>query len=257
MDRVTRTPGERHRPGDRGREVGRVAGLWRYPVKSMAGEPLGAAEVSWHGVSGDRRWAFVRDGLQRSGFPYLTIRERPEMARYRPELVEPSRPDHSPAVVHTPAGGALAVDDPALLDELGGRARLLKLDRGLFDAAPLSLITTRTIADLGGLVGAALDVRRFRANLLVEPSGDDAYPEDGWVGATLRLGSVRMRVDRRDQRCVVVNVDPETTERDPAVLRAIARNREACLGVYGTVVAPGAARGGDPVLLEPPVARGD
>lgn len=233
-----------------GRPVGRVAGLWRYPVKSMAAEPLEAAEVSWHGLAGDRRWAFVRDGLGRSGFPYLTIRERPAMWHYRPELVDPSRPDRSPAVVHTPAGRALAVDDPALVEELGGRARLLKLDRGLFDVAPLSLITTRTIAGLGGLVGTALDVRRFRPNLLVEPSGGDPYPEDDWVAATLRLGSVRMCVDQRDSRCVVVDVDPETTRRDAGVLRAVARDRQACAGVYGTVVAPGTVALGDPVVLE-------
>jgi uncharacterized protein len=53
-----------------------VVGLWRYPVKSMAGEALVAAEVSWHGLAGDRRWAFVRDGVVRSGFPWLTLRER-------------------------------------------------------------------------------------------------------------------------------------------------------------------------------------
>jgi uncharacterized protein YcbX len=64
--------------------VGRVAGLWRYPVKSMAAEELDGAEVSWHGLAGDRRWAFIRDGQVRSGFPWLTIRERPELAHYRP-----------------------------------------------------------------------------------------------------------------------------------------------------------------------------
>jgi uncharacterized protein YcbX len=64
--------------------VGRVAALWRYPVKSMAGERVDAADVSWHGLAGDRRWAFIRDGQVRSGFPWLTIRELPELAHYRP-----------------------------------------------------------------------------------------------------------------------------------------------------------------------------
>jgi MOSC N-terminal beta barrel domain len=56
--------------------VGRVAALWRYPVKSMAAEALDDAEVSWHGFAGDRRSAFIRDGQVRSGFPWLTIRDR-------------------------------------------------------------------------------------------------------------------------------------------------------------------------------------
>jgi uncharacterized protein YcbX len=61
---------------------------------------------------------------------------------------------------------------------------------------------------------------------------------------------MRMRVDRRDERCVIVNVDPATAERDPAVLKAVAREREACHGVYGTPVEPGRVFVGDPVLLE-------
>src|ERR1700756_892372 len=73
--------------------VGRVVALRRYPVKSMAGEELDDAEVSWHGLAGDRRWAFIRDGQVRSGFPWLTIRERPEMARYRPFYTERARPN--------------------------------------------------------------------------------------------------------------------------------------------------------------------
>jgi uncharacterized protein YcbX len=233
-----------------GRIVGRVTGIWRYPVKSMAAEPLEAVDVSWHGLAGDRRWAFVRDGTTRSGFPWLTIRERPDLGLYRPTFVEPDQPDRSPTIVRTPAGRTLDVVDPALAEELGSGARVLKQDRGVFDTLPLSLVSTRTIAALGALVGAALDVRRFRPNLLVEPLDDADFPEDAWVGRVLRVGGLHMRVDKRDQRCVMVNVDPVTTRRDPAVLRAIARHREACLGVYGSTVRPGRVAVGDVVRLE-------
>jgi len=61
---------------------------------------------------------------------------------------------------------------------------------------------------------------------------------------------MRMRVDQRDERCAVVNVDPTTTERDAAILRAIARHRQACLGVYGSTVQPGRVAIGDPVVLD-------
>lgn len=81
-----------------------MAGLWRYPVKSMAAEALTEAEVSWHGVAGDRRWAFVRAGQSRNGFPWLTMRQRPDLCRYRPSLTDPDRPDVSPTVVRTPPG---------------------------------------------------------------------------------------------------------------------------------------------------------
>ncbi len=233
-----------------GVELGRVAALLRYPVKSMAAEPLEEVEVSWNGLAGDRRWAFIRGGLERSGFPWLTIRERPDMGLHRPSFVEPDRPDASPVAVRTPSGDVLDVLDPALAARLGDGVRVIKQDRGVFDTMPLSLITTRTIAGLGAMVGAELDLLRFRPNVVVEPTGDAQFPEDAWVGSVLRVGELRMRVDKRDQRCVMVNVDPTTTERDPAILRAIGRERDTCLGVYGTTVQPGRVAVGDVVVLE-------
>lgn len=233
------------------RVVGRVAALWRYPVKSMGAEPMQRAELSWHGVAGDRRWAFIRAGMERSGFPWLTIRELPNMGLYRPRFTEPDRPDGSATLVRTPGGAELDVVDPALAVELGHGARVIKQDRGIFDTFPLSLITTQTLAGLGALVRAPLDVQRFRPNLLIEAPDGGLFPEDAWVGSVLRIGGARVRVDKRDQRCVMVNVDPSTSQRDPAVLRAIARERQACLGVYGSTVQPGIVQTGDEVALEP------
>lgn len=230
--------------------VGRVSGLWRYPVKSMSAEALPEAEVSWHGVAGDRRWAFIRSGVVHSGFPWLTLRERGDLNHYRPSLVEPARPDRSPTVVRTPSGVQLDVADPALGAELGDGVRVIKQDRGVFDALPLSLITTRTVAWLGEVVGAGLDVRRFRPNILVETRDDEPFVEETWVGSVLRIGGLRMRVDKRDGRCAVITIDPVTTERNPEVLRAVAREREGCLGVYGSIVEPGRVAVGDPVVVE-------
>jgi len=229
--------------------VGRVAGLWRYPVKSMAGEALHEVGVSWHGVAGDRRWAFVRDGAVSSGFPWLTIRERADMCHYRPSFAQPECPDASRTVVRTPSGEELDVVDPRLGRELGEGVRVIKQDRGDFDVMPLAIITTQTIASLGAFVDSELDVQRFRPNLLVEAVANAAFPEDGWIGKVLEVGDMRMRVDQRDKRCVVVNVDPVTTERDPAILRTIARRRDAYLGVYGSTVEPGRVALGDPVTI--------
>jgi hypothetical protein len=230
--------------------VGRVVALRRYPVKSMAAEELDEVEVSWHGLAGDRRWAFIRDGQVHSGFPWLTIRQRPELAHYRPRLTDPERPNASAVLVRTPSGGELSVADPALAAELGGCVRVIKQDRGVFDTFPLSLLTTQTVAGLGRLTGVELTACRFRPNLLVDAAGSD-FPEDGWVGRVLRIGGLRMRVDARDMRCVVITIDPVTLRRDPAILRAVARERDARLGVYGTIVAPGRVALGDPVELEP------
>jgi uncharacterized protein YcbX len=232
------------------RQVGTVAGLWRYPVKSMAEEWLDRADVSWHGVPGDRRWAFIRAGMERSGFPWLTIRELPEMRHYLPSFVEPERPDASKTMVRTPGGDELEVIDPALAAELGEGVRVIKQNVGVFDTMPLSLITTQTIASLGAWVEPTLTPQRFRPNLLIEASGDAAFPEDEWVGSVLRVGDMRMRVDRRDVRCVMINIDPVTDEKDPDVLRTVARERDTSLGVYGATVTPGTVAVGAPVFFE-------
>ncbi len=216
----------------------------------MGGEALKAVDVSWHGVAGDRRWAFVRGDKVRSGFPWLTIRERPDMAHYRPSFSDPTQPNTSPVTVRTPSGHDLDVADPALAAELGEGVRPIKQDRGVFDTMPLALITTQTVAGIGALVGADLDVLRFRPNLVVETTGNGAFSEDAWVACVLRIGEMRMRVDKRDERCVMVNIDPSTTQRNAAVLRAIAQERQACLGVYGSTVQPGRVAVGDKVVIE-------
>jgi uncharacterized protein YcbX len=237
-----------------GAVVGRVAGVWRYPVKSMAPEEVPGTDVSWHGVSGDRRWAFIRERSEASGFPWLTIRERPDMVRYRPGFGRPEQPDRSPVVVTTPTGADLDVTDPALAAELGDGVRAVKLDRGTFDTLPLSLITTQSVASLGLLAGLPLDVRRFRPNVVIDGPGVDDFPEESWIGCTLRVGDAVVRVDGRDQRCIVVNVDPETGRPDPVVFGTIARRHQARLGVYATTVRPGHVAAGDPVAVASGVA---
>lgn len=235
---------------DRLELVGTVVGLWRYPVKSMAGEALSRAAIDWHGLAGDRRWAFIRPGRVESGFPWLTIREKPDLWHYRPQVIQPERPDGSPVVVTTPSGESRHVTDEALAAELGAGVRLMKQDRGVYDTLPLSLITLQTLATLESLTDLDLDVRRFRPNLVIDAVGELDYPEEAWVGRTLRLGDAAMRVDQRDNRCVMVNIDPDTTKSNPQILRTIARQRGNRLGVYGSTVTPGPVAVGGPVWLQ-------
>ncbi len=233
------------------RYVGRVAGLWRYPVKSMMGEALAEIEVAWHGLAGDRRWAFIRNDVAHSGFPWLTIRERPDMGNYRPSFADPSRPENSSTTVQTPEGNSFDITDPELGSELyPNGVHLIKQNRGIFDTFPLSLITAQTIAQLGKTVGTELEVRRFRPNILVQADDDAPFLEDNWVGRVIRIGGLRMRIDKRDGRCVIITIDPLTTARNPAILRALVGDRQGCLGVYGSTVQPGLVALNDAVLIE-------
>lgn len=234
--------------------VGSVVGLWRYPVKSMAAEALSKVDVSWHGLQGDRRWAFIRNNSVRNAFPWFTLRQRNDMTKYVPSFADPSKIDTSKTVVQTPSGDMLDIADPALgLSLCPEGAQVIKQSRGVFDTFPLSLITTQTVARLGEMVGYELDVLRFRPNILVEADEDVPFLEDSWVGQTLRIGALRMRVDQRDGRCVVITIDPATGERNPEILRTVMDQRQQCLGVYGSTVEPACVALSDKVKLEVPV----
>ena len=231
--------------------VGRVVGLWRYPVKSMAAEALESVTVSWHGFAGDRRWAFIKNAAAQNGFPWFTIRERGGMGHYLPVFTEPSDPERSPIVVQTPSGQMFDIADPKLgADLCPGGARAIKQNRGIFDTFPLSLITTQTLVGLADLVSAPLDVRRFRPNFLLDITGAEPFVEDTWMGHVLRIGELRMRIDKRDGRCAVITVDPVSTKRTQKILRTVAKERQGCLGVYGTTVEPGNVMLNDNVILE-------
>lgn len=215
----------------------------------MKGDPLEAVDVDWNGFAGDRRWAFIRGDLVRSGFPWLTIRENPSMWQYHPRFVEPDKPNSSVTMVRTPSGKDLDVVDPSLAAELGHDSRVIKQDRGVFDAFPLSLLTAQSVQSLSTLVGEELDMRRFRPNLYIESTDGGDAPENSWIGEVLEIGEMQMRIDKRDKRCVMINVDPDTTVRNAAILRSVAQERDARFGVYGSPVRPGKVEVGDTVSI--------
>ena len=238
-------------PGGRDRaRAGVVSGLWRYPVKSMAGEALASADLSWAGLAGDRRWAFVRPDSGGSGFPWHTIREFPQMSGYPALLSDPARPDRSPAVVRTPDGVRHDVTDPRLAADLGPGVRVMRLDRGAFDAMPVSLISDSTVSALCALAQVPGSPLRFRPNVVVTLDSGAPFEEDDWVGSAVRIGAAVVRIDRRDSRCVIVNVDPATGRPGSRLLKVIGATRGAWAGIYGTTVRPGPVRVGDPVVID-------
>jgi uncharacterized protein YcbX len=233
------------------RLLGTVRELRRYPVKSMAAESLDSVSVSWHGLAGDRRWAFVRPGTERSGFPWLTIRENPELWRYQACFADAADPEGSKTLVRVPdAGGEFEVTSPELAQRLGEGVRVIKVYSGIFDTFPLSLLSRQSVQGLSALAGQELTPLRFRPNIVIDATDSDPFPEDQWEGCVLKIGGLRCRLDKHDIRCMMVNIDPaDTASSNPAVLRAIAKERNAHFGMYGSTVEPGEVSVGDEVLL--------
>ena len=223
-------------------EIGRVVGVFRYPVKSMAGVSLNIANLGWHGLDGDRRFAFRRTA-DRSGFPWLTASRLPELILYEPVEVEIQTPAH----VRTPDGRQLDLDGEELREEIsrkyGAEVQLMQLDSGIFDDASISVISLATIRQVEVESGLPLDIRRFRPNIVVDTFSGAPFGEDGWLGASLAFGAEfggpAISVTIRDKRCVMINLDPETAEADARVMKAAVWLNGNNAGVYGTVIRTG------------------
>jgi len=236
--------------------IGTIRALYRYPVKSMAGERLTSAPLGWHGIEGDRRFAFMRAG-DPSGFPWLTASKLPEMIRYRPLRADPGDPSGPPTHVITPRGDQMELRSEALQRELSEAHRrdvhLVQLDQGVFDHSTLSVISAATVTEIERRTGRPLDERRFRPNIVIETAGDTPFPEDAWVGRILVFGerndSPAMGVALRDLRCVMINLDPDTGASDPVVLKSVVQANESCAGVYGSTLRVGTVSIGDRVWL--------
>ena len=244
-------------------EVGRVAEIVRYPVKSMAGIVTDSAVLGWHGLDGDRRFAFRRVGDE-GGRPWLTASRLPDLLLYHPVRLDESSGEPLPTHVRTPDGSVVELRSAELKAELcerlGSDVELMKLKHGIFDEATVSVISLATIAGIGretgldfGEAGLDLDRRRFRANLVVETERREPFLEDDWVGGTLVFGDSDPRpavsVTLCDERCVMINLDPETATKDSRIMKTVVRLNNNNAGVYATVLRRGPIRVGDRVRL--------
>lgn len=236
--------------------LGRVVEIVRYPVKSMAGVKTESAFLGWHGLQGDRRFAFRRLD-DHSNFPWLSASRLPELLLYQPIGLDESSGEPLPTHVCTPDGSKFnlrsAELDAEISKRFGSKVELMQLKHGIFDEAPISVISLATIAGIGRAagMGADLDRRRFRANIIVETESDELFLEDKWIGGTLVFAdhdsSPAVSVTMRDLRCMMVNLDPHTAEKNASVMKTVVQLNENHAGVYASVMRTGRIRIGDQV----------
>ena len=208
--------------------------IWRYPVKSMAGESLEAADLTEAGVVGDRM-VQVRNAAGR----IMTARTRPLLLRHRATLN---------------SGGQVLVDGrPWTAEDVardveaaaGANTRLVQSEsEDRFDILPLLVATDGMLAAVG------YDRRRFRPNLVI--GGVPGLGERQWEGAHLRIGSAVIGMQDLRTRCIMTTFDPDTGEQDLGVLRRIQREFNGRLGLNCCVLAPGHISVGDAVELARP-----
>lgn len=267
--------------------LGSIVSLWRYPVKSMLGEELNAAEVTKGGLVADRAYALVdrADGKVASA---KNPRKWPQLFDFRAVLADRTKTDAQPPVSITlPDGAVINSDQPDInqilsnalkrdvtLDsaahvpraataeeywpDIPGLAhRDTVTDFGLpegtfFDAAVVHLLTTATLDRLHGLYPQGrFETRRFRPNMVVATAdGENDFVEDAWIGKTLAIGdTVRLSITAPCFRCVMTTLAQGDLPNDPGILRAPAQHHKAAVGVYAAVLQGGKVRRGDSVRL--------
>ncbi|WP_066795582.1 MOSC domain-containing protein [Sphingomonas soli] len=237
-----------------GQIIGTVAALNRFPVKSMAGEALQVAEIDWQGVEGDRQYAFYfRE--KGSRFPWLTARDISELVLHSARFADPDAPKTARVEVVAPDGWRGHVDDSELLERLSAAAGapigLMQLAIGAYDAMPVSVVTTAAHRAVEAAHGSALDMRRFRANILIDSDRSQAE----WAGKRIAFGpddgsdAAALLMTAGIPRCAMVTIDPDDAARDPKVLRTIAGQFGNIYGAYGAPAKKGMVRVGDIVRV--------
>jgi uncharacterized protein len=254
--------------------IGKVDSVWRYPVKSMRGEELEEAFAGFSGIYGDRLFAF-KSSASPKGFPYFTAREQRRLLQYRPHFRYPDKaarpinltesesmganpvsadPSELMVDVEAPNGKTLGIDDPDLMEILRTdidqkhQLTLMRSERALTDCRPVSIFSLQSARQLEEETGVPVDKRRFRANVYVDLASSGGFAENDFVGRSLRIGpKVVLKILERDARCVMITLDPDTTEKTPEILKKVAQAHEGMAGVYGAVMVEGMLHKGDPV----------
>lgn len=264
-------------------QVGTVAGLWRYPVKSLLGEELSETGVGEGGLSGDRAYALL-DARTDRVLSAKNPKRWPGLFRLQASYVTPPRPGHAvaPVRIATPGGESFRSDDPdaatRLSAILGGDVRLVTQTPGppavevytppldglleeeehefrvppgpFHDSLPIHIVTTSTLARLQSLYPAGrFDVRRFRPNVLVATENPPGFVEQAWIGTALSLGDASVHITKPCSRCVMTTLPQTDLPEDRGILRTVVAHADGDVGVKGHIAKPGRVRIGDPVLL--------
>jgi MOSC domain-containing protein len=265
---------------------GRIAAIWRYPVKSMMGEELAMAAVTERGLFGDRAFALV-DSESGKVISAKNPRKWGDMFAFRAVFSETT--DQAgplpPARITFPDGSSANTAEPDVDDRLSQRlSRPVRLAASapqtasiegywpdyhwlqqpdeifnvelpvgtFFDCAPIHLVTTATLHWLAALApNSRFEVRRFRPNFVIDCADSvEGFVENEWIGHTVSIGSeVRLLVVRPTARCVMTTLPQGDLPKDPDVLRTIVQKNKGNVGVYATLVRGGTVRRGDAVAL--------
>jgi uncharacterized protein YcbX len=236
-------------------KVGTLQAMYRHPVKAMRGEKLDGCMVDSFGLYGDRSHYFLDESRQGK---YVSADKVPAMlgytARFTGEGQETAYPE---VIVASPQGAGYRWDDERFHAEIAQVAnrpvtpvRRTPKEGGKNWEDHILIVTDSSLREIARLIGQSqLDARRFRPNLIIALDDDRPFAEDDWIGKKLRINDVLLQVNKHCERCMYVNIDPETLEINPAVLKAVVKRHDNRFGVYASVLQPGRLAVGQEVFV--------
>ncbi len=250
----------------------RVAQLWRYPVKSLAGERLSTLNLVADGVEGDRAWGIVdrADGriltgrrepsllfaaarMGTDGLPCITLPDGRELAGPGSATDDALSAWLGRTVTLVAAVDSAAMRAEYFADATDDTSRAIEwtMPHGRFvDLAPVLVLTTAALRGCAAVYPeGAWDVRRFRPNVLVEADGE-GWLEDEWIGRTLRVGSAVLAPHQRCVRCTMVSRAQPGLAKDVQIYKTLHRTHGGDAGAWSQVTGQATIALGDAVAVE-------
>lgn len=236
------------------KKVGRLQSIFRHPIKAMRGEQLASCQVDAFGLYGDRGYCFLDES--RNG-KYLSADVVPALLGYAATLSSETKSDDYPEVRVVAQDGSVHAWGESLFSHVGETAkrsitpiRSTPQEGGKNWEDHILLVTDASLREIARLIGwEQIDPRRFRGNLVVVLEDDEPFAEDAWIGKQIKINDVVLQVNKHCERCMYVNIDPDTLVSSPAVLKTCVKRHENHFGVYASVISQGSLSEGDAVFV--------
>ncbi|EJL26889.1 MOSC domain-containing protein [Brevibacillus sp. BC25] len=236
------------------KKVGTLQTIFRHPVKGMRGEELSSSTVDEFGLYGDRAYYFWDNARQGK---YLSADVVPALIGYHASMSEGTGKEAYPPIRIEARDGSVHTWDDALFAHVAETAKRSitpmissPQDGGVNWEDHILLVTDASLREIARQIDAEqVDPRRFRGNLVVVLEDDEPFAEDKWLGKQIKINDVTLQVNKHCERCVYVNIDPDTLAMTPAVLKACVKRHNNHFGVYASVVTTGSVSQGDDVFL--------
>ncbi|WP_258832680.1 MULTISPECIES: MOSC domain-containing protein [Peribacillus] len=238
--------------------IGHINSIIRYPVKSFQGESVTKTKIKNYGLYGDRSHVFIDESRVKQ---FFMATYNINLLSYKAMFEGEENDTQFPKVrIITPNGREFYWHEDECLKEfrkLTGQAHLYQKEYipehvplGAIEEEHILIVNEASLKELQKRLGKPIDSRRFRPNILISLEDETPFIEDNWFGKRMKIGDVELEIKRHCERCMIINIEPDTLESDKSILKTIVKDRNNYFGVYATVIKTGEVTVGDKIFIK-------